>query len=202
MQGKPVAEQEIGKQLLMETVAYAESSVCRRKMLLNYFGEAYEPENCEHCDNCLHPKVKFEGKEFIAMALEVVLAVKEKFKVDHVANILMGNALTSVKSYKHHLLDVFGCGSDKNIRFWNGVLRQMLVLHLIDKDIENYGTLMLTEKGRNFLPIHIQFNFLKIMSMRKVMMMNIRVLLATRTLLLMKNFSLYLKIYAVSLVRN
>jgi len=160
MQGKPVAEQEIGKQLLMETVAYAESSVCRRKMLLNYFGEAYEPENCEHCDNCLHPKVKFEGKEFIAMALEVVLAVKEKFKVDHVANILMGNALTSVKSYKHHLLDVFGCGSDKNIRFWNGVLRQMLVLHLIDKDIENYGTLMLTEKGKEFLanPYSIQLS--------------------------------------------
>ncbi len=160
MQGKPVAEQEIGKQLLMETVAYAESSVCRRKMLLNYFGEAYEPENCEHCDNCLHPKVKFEGQEYIVMVLEVVLAVKEKFKADHVANILIGNAITSVKSYKHHHLEVFGCGSDKDIRFWNGVLRQILVLHLIEKDIENYGTLRLSEKGKEYLanPYPIQLS--------------------------------------------
>lgn len=151
MQGKPVAEQEIGKQLLIETVAYAESAVCRRKMLLNYFGEIYEPENCEHCDNCLHPKTKFEGQEYMLLALDVILAVQEKFKADHVANILTGNASTSVKSYKHHHLELFGCGSEKDTRFWNAILRQALVLHLVDKDIENYGTLMLTDKGKEYL---------------------------------------------------
>jgi len=151
MQGKPVAEQEIGKQLLIETVAYAESAVCRRKMLLNYFGEIYEPDNCEHCDNCLHPKTKFEGQEHMLLALDVILAVKEKFKADHVANILTGNASTSVKSYKHHHLELFGCGSDYDVRFWNAIIRQALVLHLIDKDIENYGTLMLTDKGKEYM---------------------------------------------------
>ncbi len=151
MQGKPVAEQEIGKQLLIETVAYAESAVCRRKMLLNYFGEIYEPENCEHCDNCLHPKTKFEGQEHMLLALDVILAVKEKFKADHVANILTGNASTSVKSYKHHHLELFGSGSEKDVRFWNAIIRQALILHLIDKDIENYGTLMLTDKGKEYI---------------------------------------------------
>ncbi|GAB4293125.1 MAG: DNA helicase RecQ [Marinilabiliales bacterium] len=150
MQGKPVAEQEIGKQLLLETVSYAETSVCRVKFLLNYFGEELK-EPCGNCDNCLNPKKKFEGKDYIVTALKVILAVQEKFKVEHVANILAGNATSNVKSYKHHLLDVFGIGKEKDKKFWQAVLRQALIAHLIQKDIENYGLLQLTEKGHEFL---------------------------------------------------
>lgn len=151
MQGKPVAEQEIGKQLLMETVSYAESSVCRRKFLLHYFGEVYEKNNCENCDNCLHPKTQFEGQEYILQVLECVLAVKEKFKSEHIANVLAGNPTSAVKSYKHHKLEIFGSGGEKNIRFWNAVIRQMLVAQLLQKDIENYGLLKITEAGYKFM---------------------------------------------------
>ena len=151
MQGKPVAEQEIGKQLLMETVAYAESSVCRRKLLLHYFGEVYEKENCESCDNCLHPKTQFEGQEYVLQVLETVLTVKEKFKAEHIANILAGNLSSAVKSYKHHKLEIFGTGSEKDVKFWNAVIRQMLVAQLLQKDIENYGLLKITKNGNNFL---------------------------------------------------
>ena len=151
MQGKPIAEQEIGKQLLLETVSYAESSVCRRKLLLHYFGEEYNKENCEACDNCLHPKTQFEGSEYMVDALEAVLAVKEKFKADHVANILAGKATSAIKSYKHHKLEIFGMGEEKDERFWNMVIRQALIAKFLTKDIENYGLLKVTPKGNAFL---------------------------------------------------
>ena len=157
MQGKPVAEQEIGKQLLLETTAYAESAVCRRKMLLNYFGEDYTEENCGACDNCLHPKKQFEGKEYVLKALKVILAVNEKFKAEHIASILSGKATSGVKSYRHHHLDVFGIGKEKDTKFWGAVLRQMLVAHLIEKEIENYGLLKVTKKGREFLEKPVSF---------------------------------------------
>jgi ATP-dependent DNA helicase RecQ len=151
MQGKPIAEQEIGKQLLLETVSYAESSVCRRKLLLHYFGEEYQNENCEACDNCLHPKAQFEGNEAVVSVLETILAVKEKFKADHVSNILSGKVTSAIKSYKHHKLEFFGIGEDKDEKFWNMVIRQALIAKLLTKDIENYGLLKLTQKGMEFL---------------------------------------------------
>jgi ATP-dependent DNA helicase RecQ len=150
MQGKPVAEQEIGRQLLLETVSYTESSVCRPKLLLNYFGEVME-ENCDNCDNCLHPKEKFEGKEYIVLALKSILAVQERFKAEHIANVLAGNANSAVKSYKHHHNEFFGAGKEKDNKFWNAVLRQSLIARLIYKDIENYGLLKLSEKGKEYI---------------------------------------------------
>jgi ATP-dependent DNA helicase RecQ len=151
MQGKPIAEQEIGKQLLLETVSYAESSVCRRKLLLHYFGEEYPKENCEACDNCLHPKAQFEGSEAVVNVLETILAVKEKFKADHIANILAGKVTSAIKSYRHHKLEFFGIGEDKDEKFWNMVIRQALIAKFLTKDIENYGLLKLTENGLAFL---------------------------------------------------
>lgn len=151
MQGKPIAEQEIGKQLLQETVAYAETSICRRKFLLNYFGEIYEPDNCEACDNCKNPKTQFDGQEYILMVLECILEVKEKFKAEHIANILAGNITSSIKSYKHHKLEIFGKGSERDVKFWNAVIRQMLVHQLIAKEIENYGLLKVTPAGYHYL---------------------------------------------------
>lgn len=151
MQGKPVAEQEIGKQLLLETVSYAETSVCRRRFLLHYFGEIYEKENCENCDNCNHPKTQFEGQDYVVQVLECVLTIKEKFKAEHVANILSGNLNSAIKSYKHHKLEIFGSGSERDVKFWNAVIRQMLVYQMLSKDIENYGLLKVTEAGNKFL---------------------------------------------------
>jgi ATP-dependent DNA helicase RecQ len=151
MQGKPIAEQEIGKQLLLETVSYAESSVCRRKLLLHYFGEEYLRENCEACDNCLHPKSQFEGNEAVVSVLETILAIKEKFKADHVANILSGKVTSAIKSYKHHKIEFFGIGEDKDEKFWNMVIRQALIAKFLTKDIENYGLLKLTPEGMKFL---------------------------------------------------
>ncbi|MBW6497537.1 MAG: DNA helicase RecQ [Bacteroidales bacterium] len=151
LKGKPVAEQEIGMQLLMETVSYAESSICRRKTLLNYFGEIYHEENCGSCDNCLNPKEKFEGKEYICLLIEAVLAVKQLFKPKHVINVLMGKMSTTIKNCKHHQLEVFGKGADKDEKFWNAVMRQSLVERLLEKDIEDYGTLKVTKAGKDFL---------------------------------------------------
>ncbi|MFN8239170.1 MAG: DNA helicase RecQ [Bacteroidales bacterium] len=151
MQGKPIAEQEIGKHLLLETVSYAESSVCRRRLLLHYFGEEYEEENCEACDNCLHPKTQFEGSDYVVSVLEAVLAVKEKFKADHIANILAGKSTAAIKSYKHHKLEIFGSGEEKDEKFWNMVVRQALIAKLLTKDIENYGLLKITPRGMEFL---------------------------------------------------
>ncbi|RLD67257.1 MAG: DNA helicase RecQ [Bacteroidetes bacterium] len=150
MQGKPVAEQEIGKQLLLETVAYAESSVCRPKLLLNYFGEILT-ERCENCDNCLNPKEQFEGKDYIITVLKVILVVKERYKADHIANIISGQTNAAIKSYKHDKIDVFGIGKNEDVKFWNGVIRQALVIRLIEKDIENYGLLKINLKGHEFI---------------------------------------------------
>jgi len=151
MQGKPIAEQEIGKQLLLETVSYAESSTCRRRILLHYFGEEYTQDNCEACDNCLHPKTQFEGSEYVVNVLETVLAVKEKHKADHIAKILAGTLNSAIKSYKHNKLETFGIDEEKDERFWNMVIRQALINKLLNKDIENYGLLGLTPKGHQFL---------------------------------------------------
>ena len=157
MQGKPIAEQEIGKQLLLETVSYAESSTCRRRILLHYFGEEYKQENCEACDNCLHPKTQFEGQDYVVNMLETVLAVKEKHKADHIAKILAGTLNSAIKSYKHHKLETFGIDEEKDERFWNMVIRQALINKLLNKDIENYGLLGLTPKGHEFLDNPVSF---------------------------------------------
>jgi ATP-dependent DNA helicase RecQ len=157
MQGKPIAEQEIGKQLLLETVSYAESSTCRRRILLHYFGEEYKQENCEACDNCLHPKTQFEGQDYVVNMLETVLAVREKHKADHIAKILAGTLNSAIKSYKHHKLETFGIDEEKDERFWNMVIRQALINKLLNKDIENYGLLGLTPKGHEFLDNPVSF---------------------------------------------
>ena len=151
MQGKPLSEQEIGKQLLLETVAYAESNRCRRKILLNYFGEDYPEDNCCNCDNCLHPKKLFEGKEYLALVLELVDSMKESFKVDHLANILTGETNSIIKSYKHHLSEFFGMGKDKGVKFWIAIIRQAVVMHFLHKDLEQYGLISITPKGKEFL---------------------------------------------------
>ena len=151
MQGKPIAEQEIGKQLLMETVAYAESNSCRRKLLLNYFGENFEVENCGACDNCLHPKKQFDGREEMAMVIELIQALPEHFKTEHLANILAGEMNSIIKSYHHDKLELFGAGKDHSARFWSAVIHQGLVLHLLHKDIESYGLIYTTENGLDFL---------------------------------------------------
>lgn len=149
--GKPVAEQEIANQLLMETVAYAESSVCRRKQLLHYFGEIFKEEDCQNCDNCLHPKARFEGKEFVLLVLETVMAVKQLFKSKHIINILLGKNSATLKSCKHNKLDLFGKGSDKDEKFWNAVIRQTLIERLLIKDVDNYGVLKISPEGQKFL---------------------------------------------------
>lgn len=151
MQGKPIAEQEIGKQLIMETVSYAESSVCRRKVLLHYFGEMYDNDNCECCDNCLNPKKEFEGKEYVLDALELIKEVKEKFKIDHLVKILVGKSDASIKEYKHHKLDLFGIGKEKDEQFWTMVYRRALIALFIEKDIEQYGIIKLTKAGHSFI---------------------------------------------------
>ena len=151
MQGKPIAEQEIGKQLLAETAAYAESSVCRRKMLLHYFGEEYTEENCSNCDNCLNPKVQVEAKELLITVLETVIALKEKFKQDYVIDILLGRENSEILSYNHEDLEVYACGQDEDEKTWNAVIQQALIGGYLDKDIENYGLLKLTAEGKKFL---------------------------------------------------
>ncbi len=150
MQGKPISEQEIGKQLLLETVSYAESNRCRRKILLNYFGEEYPNDNCGNCDNCLHPKKLFDGQDDMALVIELIKSMKEKFKPEHIANILSGTSNSIIKSYHHNKHELFGIGRDKGSRFWMAVIRQGLVLHLLDKDIELYGLISVTKKGEEF----------------------------------------------------
>ena len=151
MQGKPVSEQEIGKQLLSETVAYAESSQCRRKLLLNYFGEDYPKDNCGCCDNCLHPKARFNGQEEMCLVIELIDSLKEHFKIEHLASILAGVSNALIKSYHHDKLDLFGAGKDHDVRFWSAVIHQGLVLHYLDKDIDNYGVIHTTDRGLEFL---------------------------------------------------
>ena len=151
MKGKPVAEQEIGQQLILETISYAETSVCRRRYLLYYFGEVYPKDNCENCDNCLHPKAKFEGKKYVELLLDTIIATKEQFKAKHLINIIIGRNSSTIKSFKHHVLEQFGKGGDYDERFWNAVVRQTLIERLLTKDIENYGILKLTKEGYKFL---------------------------------------------------
>ena len=151
MQGKPVAEQEIGKLLLMETVSYAESSMCRRKSLLHYFGETYPEANCGHCDNCCKPKPKVEAKGELQLALETLKAIGDKFKVDHLVAVLMGKVTAMIKSYSHNKLEMFGAGEDKDARFWNAVVRQGLIMGLIDKNIENYGLISINARGEEYI---------------------------------------------------
>ncbi len=153
LKDKPVSEQEIGKQLIQETIAFAESSVCRRKMLLHYFGETYDTPNCGACDNCLNPKTAFEGQDDMELLLEVIKETKEKFKAKHIVDIITGNLSSSVKAYKHDKLENFGEGNDngKEEKFWNAIVRQALVLDYVIKDIETYGVLKLSDSGRAFL---------------------------------------------------
>ena len=151
MKGKPVAEQEVGKQLLLETVGYAETSVCRRKVLLNYFGETYLETNCGECDNCKHPKKSFDGKEEISTILETVIAVKEKFAMDHVVNVIIGKPENAIKLHQHDQLEIFGEGDEHDAKFWTAIGRQALLAGFLSKDIETYGTLKVTESGHTFL---------------------------------------------------
>lgn len=151
MQGKPISEQEIGKQLLLETASYAESSVCRRRTLLHYFGEEYNEDNCGNCDNCLNPKKQVEAQDELCAVIETVGALKEKFKADHVIDVMIGKKTSEVKLYKHHELEVFGCMSDHEEKFLGAVVRQAIIGGYITRDIENYGLLKLTDKGRVFL---------------------------------------------------
>ena len=148
MENKPVAEQDIGRQLLQETAAYAESSVCRRKMLLHYFGEEYDVENCHNCDNCLHPSVKFEAKDALIVVLE---AVKENFRQEYIIDFVKGRATDDIVSHKHDNLEEFGAGEDMDAKVWNPVIRQALIAGYLKKDVENYGLLKLTAAGKRYL---------------------------------------------------
>ncbi|MBR4239161.1 MAG: DNA helicase RecQ [Prevotella sp.] len=151
MEGKPVAEQDIGRQLLQETAAYAESSVCRRKMLLHYFGEEYKEDNCHNCDNCVHPKEKREAKDALLVVLEAVLAVKENFRQDYIIDFVKGRPTDDITSHKHHLLEEFGAGEDEDPKIWNPVIRQALIAGYLKKDVENYGLLKVTSAGKKFI---------------------------------------------------
>ena len=160
MQGKPIAEQEIGKQLLLETAAYAESSLCRRKILLHYFGE-YEEDNCGNCDNCLNPKKQVEAKDQLCAVLETIIALKEKFKAEYVIDVLLGKETSQILSYQHEDLEVFGSGQGEDERTWNAVIRQALIAGYIGKDIENYGLLKVTKAGHAFLKNPVSFKIVK-----------------------------------------
>ena len=151
MQGKPIAEQEIGKLLLLETVSYAESSICRRKTLLHYFGEEYPETDCGCCDNCRNPRPRVEAKGELKMALEALREIGDKFKMDHLCNLLIGRTTAMIKSYGHNKLEWFGAGSEKDERFWGAVLRQALIMGLIDKNIENYGLISINKKGEQYI---------------------------------------------------
>ena len=156
MQGKPVAEQEIGRQLLLDTASYAESAICRRIILLNYFGEKLE-EPCGNCDNCIYPKEQIEAKDEICRALQAILEVKEKYKAEHLSDILTGKSSAAVKSFRHNELEAFGSGNDHGEKFWNAVFRQSMIAGFISKDIENYGLLKMTQKGYAFLENPVDF---------------------------------------------
>ena len=151
MEGKPVAEQDIGRQLLQETAAYAETSVCRRKMLLHYFGETYTQDNCGNCDNCLHPKNKIEAGKQLLTALKAIAAIKENFRSDYVIDFIVGRETDEVVAHKHHLLEEFGSGADDSEKIWNPLIRQALIAGYLKKDVENYGLLKITPEGKNFM---------------------------------------------------
>lgn len=157
MQGKPVAEQEIGKQLLLETAAYAETAMCRRIVLLHYFGEKYNQHNCGNCDNCINPKKQVEAQDLLLTAIEAVLALKEKFKTEYVINFLRGKETSEIETYGHQDLEAFGSGEDTDEDTWNAVIKQGLIAGYLDKDIENYGLLKITKKGKDFLKKPVSF---------------------------------------------
>lgn len=151
MQGKPISEQEIGRQLLLETAAYAESSVCRRRGLLHYFGEEYTEENCGNCDNCLNPKKQVEAKEDLCAAIETITALKEKFKAEYVIDVMTGKKTADIKSYQHDELEVFGCAEKSDPKYLSAVIRQATIAGYINRDVENFGILHVTPKGKAFL---------------------------------------------------
>lgn len=157
MEGKPVAEQDIGRQLLQETAAYAESSVCRRKMLLHYFGEDYLQENCHSCDNCLHPKERREAKQALLIALKAILVLKENFRQDYLVDFITGNPTEDIVSHKHDELEEFGAGEDEDSKVWNPVIRQGIIAGYIEKEVENYGVLKVTAAGKKFMKKPVSF---------------------------------------------
>ena len=161
MEGKPVAEQDIGRQLLQETAAYAETSVCRRKMLLHYFGETYDKENCGNCDNCLHPKTKIEAKDQLVLTLKVIEAVKENFRSDYIEDFIVGRETEEILAHKHQDHDLFGAGEDVDEKLWNPVIRQALIAGYLKKDVENYGLLKLTSAGKKYLKSPTSFMIVK-----------------------------------------
>ncbi len=161
MEGKPVAEQDIGRQLLQETAVYAESSVCRRKMLLHYFGEEYTQENCHNCDNCLHPKTKIEATEALCIVLRAVQLLKEDFRSDYVIDFVSGNATNDIVAHKHDALEDFGAGADMDKKLWNPVIRQALLAGYMKKDVENYGLLKLTAAGKKYLKNPVPFQIVE-----------------------------------------
>ena len=161
MEGKPVAEQDIGRQLLVETAAYAETSVCRRKMLLHYFGEIYEKDNCGNCDNCLHPKTKIEAKDQLVTVLNVIQLIKENFRSDYVIDFIMGKETEEMLAHEHHELEEFGIGEDDDEKIWNPVIRQALIAGYLRKEVENYGLLKITAAGKKFLKSPKSFMIVK-----------------------------------------
>ncbi len=150
MQNRPLSDQEIGKQLLNETMSYAESNQCRRKILLNYFGEDYDEPNCGACDNCLHPWARFDGQKDLMTVIDLICSLKERFRIDHLASILAGVDSAIIKSYNHDESPYFGIGGDKPVKYWTGIIRQGVIFHYLEKDIERYGLISVTEKGRRF----------------------------------------------------
>ncbi len=161
IQGKPLAEQEIGRQLLAETANYAESSVCRRRAILHYFGEVFNSDNCGNCDNCLNPKKKVEAKDDLAAALETIVALKEKFKTEYIVDVMMGRASADVRSYKHDETEVFGCCQGSSPKFLNSVIQQAIIDGYIERGIENYGILRVTPKGKKFLDKPVSFKIVE-----------------------------------------
>jgi len=161
LQGKPIVEQEIGKQLLLETAAYAETAVCRRKVLLHYFGENYNEDNCQNCDNCLKPKKLIEAKEMLFTVIDAIAILKEKYKADYIVNVLIGQETSDIESYRHNELEIFGSGEEEGDKLWHAVIRQALIAGYIEKDIENYGLLKITVKGHEFLKKPVSFMVVK-----------------------------------------
>ena len=161
MEGKPVAEQDIGRQLLVETAAYAETSVCRRKMLLHYFGEEYDKDNCGNCDNCLHPKTKIEAQEQLVIVLNSILAIKENFRSDYVIDFVTGKETDEILAHHHEEQELFGAGADDDEKIWNPVIRQALIAGFLKKEVENYGLLKVTSAGKKFLKSPSSFMIVK-----------------------------------------
>ncbi|MBR4153873.1 MAG: HRDC domain-containing protein, partial [Paludibacteraceae bacterium] len=161
MEGKPIAEQDIGRQLLKETANYCESSVCRRKLLLHYFGENYPEENCNNCDNCKHPKKKIDATQELLLAMKVIEAIKENFKTEYVSDILRGVETEFILSHKHEKLSLFGKGSDHEASFWSAVLNQAMIEGYLRKDVENYGLIKITPEGKQFMKNPSTFNIVE-----------------------------------------